>query len=192
MIPAMRIHTATFVKGIVGPDKSLKSPLPQLAFIGRSNVGKSTLINTLTNNKNLARTSAFPGRTQEINLFLINDTHHLLDLPGYGFAKLSLSDREQLQDRIDWYLFRSEHQPKWVVLIMDAQVGPTTDDMAMYQALKEHGHPVLIIANKVDKLKSAKRAEGLRRFQTAFVDTIIPFSSETKVGSKELVSVLLS
>ena len=114
----MLINSAVFVKGINGTDKLLESTIPQVAVIGRSNVGKSSLINSLTGKKGLAITSHFPGRTREINLFLINKKLYLLDLPGYGYAKASHEVRESLFKLIDWYLFKSEYKQKKVVLIV--------------------------------------------------------------------------
>src|SRR3989338_1650650 len=127
----MSIRSATFVKGIVGTDEVLNDHYPQIAFIGRSNSGKSSLINSLTNQKKLARTSPLPGRTQEINLFFINRDTYFLDLPGYGYAKVSKDDREWLQKVIQWYLFKSEYVQKKIVLILDAKVGPTDKDLDM-------------------------------------------------------------
>src|SRR3989344_2302589 len=101
----MQITSAEFVKGVVGEDEILTDGTPQIAFIGRSNVGKSSVINSLAQKKDLARTSAFPGRTQEINLFLINRSFYLVDLPGYGYAKMSKEKQFELQDLIAWYLF---------------------------------------------------------------------------------------
>lgn len=187
----MDIQSAVFIKGIVGPDTALKSHFPQIVFIGRSNVGKSTFINTITQQKNLARTSAFPGRTQEINLFLINGNTHFLDLPGYGFAKAAHEKKHVFQDRIYWYLFESDYTPKWVVLIIDANVGPTPQDLEMYDELKRFRHNILVIANKIDKIKKSKLHGNLAAV-TQVIDThVIPFSSEKKIGIKEVRRLLL-
>jgi GTP-binding protein len=192
MMRRMDIHSAIFIKGIVGPDTALKSNFPQIAFIGRSNVGKSTFINTLTQQKNLARTSNFPGRTQEINLFLINGNTHFLDLPGYGFAKVAQEQKSTFQDRIAWYLFESEYTPKWVVLIVDANIGPTPQDLEMYDELKRFRHKVLVIANKIDKIKKAKLHAHLGSITDKIEDRVIPFSSEKKIGLKDVRSILFS
>jgi len=103
----MKIISAEFVKGVVGEDKALNTPIPQLAFIGRSNVGKSTIINALTGQKKLSKTSSSPGRTREINLFLINNSIYLIDLPGYGYAKLPQEMKNRIKGLINWYLFLS-------------------------------------------------------------------------------------
>ena len=192
MMRRMDIHSAIFIKGIVGPDTSLKSSFPQIAFIGRSNVGKSTFINTLTQQKNLARTSNFPGRTQEINLFLINGNTHFLDLPGYGFAKVAQEQKSTFQDRIAWYLFESEYTPKWVVLIIDANIGPTPQDLEMYDELKRFRHKILVIANKIDKIKKAKLHAHLASITDKIEDRVIPFSSEKKIGIKDVRTILFS
>jgi GTP-binding protein len=188
----MDIQSAIFVKGIVGPDTALKSHFPQIAFIGRSNVGKSTFINTIAHQKNLARTSSFPGRTQELNLFLINGNTHFLDLPGYGFAKVAHEKKNVFQDRIHWYLFESEYRPKWVVLIIDANIGPTPQDLDMYDALKQYRHNVIVIANKIDKIKKAKLHASLATVSQAFDAQVIPFSSEKKIGIKEVRKIVLT
>src|SRR3989338_11270213 len=144
----MSIKSATFIKGIVGPDDALQSDIPQIVFIGRSNVGKSSLINALTHQVGLARTSSFPGRTTEINLFLINKKVYFVDLPGYGYAKTSQKARERLEQLIQWYLFESPYQQKKVVHIIDAYVGMTKSDIEIFSLLRQHGKSIIIIANK--------------------------------------------
>jgi len=113
----MKIKSAEFIKGAVGADNIFENEIPQIVFIGRSNVGKSSVINSLANQKNLAKTSSFPGRTQEINIFLINKAFYLIDLPGYGFAKIPKEVRYKIQKMISWYLFDSDYVFKKVVLI---------------------------------------------------------------------------
>ena len=125
----MKITSAKFITGLVGDNELLRNGTPQIAFIGRSNAGKSSLLNSLTNSKKLAITSKTPGRTKEINVFLINNTHYFMDLPGYGFAKAGAQTLEKLSSLIFWYLFESKNNPK-VVILIDAFVGPTIDDLA--------------------------------------------------------------
>jgi GTP-binding protein len=183
----MQIISATFIKGVVGPDKILEGDTPQIALIGRSNVGKSSVINSLTNKTALARTSSFPGHTKQINVFSINDSFFLLDLPGYGFAMDSAEMREQLHDLIDWYLFRSKYGQKKVVLIIDANIGLTDKDLIMLEVLREHEKDVAIVANKVDKIKSSKYDEQFRKIRDSVGDIrIIPYSSTKKIGIREL------
>jgi len=179
--------SAKFVKGVVKADEVLDDGTPQIAFIGRSNVGKSSLINSLTNRKDLARTSSFPGRTQEINIFSINGTFYLIDLPGYGFIKGSRGKKELLHGLIDWYLFQSPYEQKSVVFIIDAEVGPTDSDLETLRALEEHRKNIVIVANKTDKIVRSKYKSRFQEIQEKIGDhTIIPFSSKTRTGIREL------
>lgn len=183
----MKITSARFTKGIVGPDALLDDGIPQIAFIGRSNVGKSSVINSLTGQKGLARTSSFPGRTQQINVFLINEKFYLMDLPGYGFSRDSEEMKEQLHRLIDWYLFLSDCPLKKVVLIIDAKVGLTDNDLEMLQSLEDGGKDIVIAANKADKLKASKLNAQLKTIQDiAAGHKIIPYSSDKRIGFKEL------
>jgi len=183
----MKIWTAEFIKGVVGPDKIFEDGIPQIAFIGRSNVGKSSIINSLTNRKSLARTSSFPGRTQEINVFLIQSRFYLLDLSGYGFSKHSLEKKRQLHRLIDWYLFQSPYRQKYVVLIIDAEVGPTDSDLEMLRALEETRKSIVIVANKIDKINKSKLQTRLKNIRDIIGNyKIIPYSSNKKIGMKEL------
>src|SRR5579864_4839283 len=113
----MNITSAKFVKGVVVDDEVLNDGVPQIAFIGRSNVGKSSVINSLANQNGLAKTSSFPGRTQQINIYLVNKSFYLVDLPGYGYAKASKAEQEKLQQLIYWYLLGSDYEQKKVLLI---------------------------------------------------------------------------
>ena len=187
----MKKRAAEFVKGLVGPDPILEDGTPQVAFIGRSNVGKSSVINSLLSQKGLARTSSTPGRTQEINVFLIEDSIYLLDLPGYGYSRHSLETQRRLHRLIDWYLFQSAHCPKRVVFIIDAEVGPTDNDMEMARALEATGKPVVILANKADKLKGSRCAARMREIQAKIGSyKVIPYSSKKPIGQKELAEEL--
>lgn len=183
----MKKLTAEFIKGVVGPDKILEDGTPQIAFIGRSNVGKSSVINSLTNRKALARTSSFPGRTQEINVFLINGRFYLLDFPGYGFSKHSLEKRRRLHRLIEWYLFQSPYRQKQVVFIIDAEVGPTDNDLEMLRVLEETRKTIVIVANKIDKISKSKTKARLKQIQDIVGNhKIIPYSSDKKIGMGEL------
>ncbi|MEK6557593.1 MAG: ribosome biogenesis GTP-binding protein YihA/YsxC, partial [Candidatus Margulisiibacteriota bacterium] len=161
----MNITSATFIKGIVEHDSLLDDGTPQIAFIGRSNVGKSSMINTLLHSKDLARTSAFPGRTQQINLFLINRSYYWVDLPGYGYAKASRELREKLTKLIHWYLFNSSYKQAKIVLIIDAFVGPTVEDLDMLRHLENQNKNILVVANKVDKIKRSHYQTQLKALQ---------------------------
>jgi GTP-binding protein len=188
----MNITSAKFIKGVVGPDELLEDGKPQIAFIGRSNVGKSSVINTLANQKGLARTSSFPGRTQEINIYLINKDFYLADLPGYGFAKNSHENRETLQKLIYWYFFDSPYEQKKVVLIVDAFVGLTQNDSEMLYSLKQAGKNVIVVANKIDKVKKSDLPKQLKKIQSEIGSyKLLPFSAEKKLGVSELVNEVL-
>jgi len=187
----VRAPAARFIKGIVGPDRILEDGTPQIAFVGRSNVGKSSLINSLTGVKGLARTSSFPGRTQEINLFRV-ERSYWLDLPGYGYSRHSLDRKRELHRLIDWYLFKSACQPRLVVLIIDAEVGPTDNDFEMLQALEATGKPFLVVANKADKVRKGRaeaRWKGLRAELAG--RRFVPYSSESGLGRRELEAEIL-
>jgi len=185
----VNITSAKFIKGIVDADEILDDGIPQVAFIGRSNVGKSSVINTLANKKDLAKTSSFPGRTREINIFLINNSFYLVDLPGYGFAKGSKQEQEKIQSLIYWYLLDSRYRQKKVVLIIDAELGATNNDLQMLYSLKERGKDVVVVANKVDKIKKSSYKKQLADIQSALGDyKIIPYSAKKKIGVNELAN----
>ena len=152
---------------------------------------RSSLINSLTGQKGLAKTSALPGRTQEINIFLINQSLYLLDLPGYGFATGSWAQRDKLQKLINWYLFDSHYTQKKVILIIDANVGATNTDLEMLVGLEQHHKKVVVVANKIDKIKKSEYAEKLKTLQGLMGDhTLIPYSSEKHIGINELANEL--
>lgn len=187
----MKITSAVFKRGIKGTNDILENGIPQVAFIGRSNAGKSSLINSLTGNKKLAIASKTPGRTQEINVFLINGTHYFLDLPGYGYTKTKVDVWEKLGKLIFWYLFNSPYQQK-VVLIVDAEIGPTVDDIEMLKELEQAGKDIVIVVNKVDKIKKSQYLNQLKKLGTQLIGhTLFPYSSQTKVGIEELTAELL-
>lgn len=188
----MDIASVQFVKGIIGPDTALENNFPQVAFIGRSNVGKSSVINSLTKQKRLARISAHPGRTQEINLFLINNSFYLLDLPGYGYAKSSKETRLELKKVIHGYLFESSYIQKKVVLIIDANTGPKEIDLKMLRLLEKHEKNVIILANKIDKIKPSIYKKKLSNIQEKVGKClVIPYSTKKNIGRKELLNEIL-
>jgi GTP-binding protein len=155
-------------------------------------VGKSSIINSLVLQKNLARTSARPGRTQEINLFLINNSRYLLDLPGYGYAKTSKQNRLQLREIIFGYLFDAPYDQEKVVLIIDANVGLKDFDLEVLELLEEHNKNIVIVANKVDKIKKSKYKEQLKDIQEKVgAHKVIPFSVKKNIGREELLKEIL-
>lgn len=183
----MKITTTKFIKGIVKDDKILADGTPQIAFIGRSNVGKSSLINTITNSK-ISRTSTFPGRTQEINIFLMNNSYYLVDLPGYGFARASGAGREKIGELIDSYLFNSIHSQKKIVLIIDANVGITERDVLMLDELENHDKNFIVVANKIDRMtQSEYHKEMIKIKEMVGEHKIFPFSTKNKKGLETLI-----
>jgi GTP-binding protein len=179
----MSISSATFVKSVVGEDEILENGIPQVAFIGRSNVGKSSVINSLVGQKNLARSSSLPGLTKVINVFLVSKSLYFIDLPGYGFAQVSKTLKKGFQSLTDWYLFESDHDQKKVVLIIDAKVGPTDKDLDMLKKLEAARKDIVVVANKMDKLKSAESVTQLRKIQSAIGShLVIPYSAEKRTG----------
>lgn len=152
----LKIESAQFVKGVLGSNIILEDGIPQVAFIGRSNVGKSSVINSLVNRRDLAKTSSFPGRTQQMNLFLINNSLYFVDLPGYGYARVPVALKKKLKAMINWYFFVSDYKQKKIVLIIDANVGPTKDDFDLLHTLEEYKKDIIVVANKADKIKKAE------------------------------------
>jgi len=185
----MEITKAEFVKGVIGDDYSLGNDMPQAAFLGRSNVGKSSVINSLVNRKNLVRASKTPGKTREANFFLVNDMFYLIDFPGYGFAKCSQKDRDKLIKRILWYIQYAEDKPEVVLLIIDIKVGMTVLDMEMIKTLKENKHEVIIVANKIDKLNQKEEAQKISEIEKGVPGFhVFPYSAKTKKGREKLLS----
>jgi GTP-binding protein len=187
----VEIKSAIFVKGINGTDEILQDGIPQIAFIGRSNSGKSSVINSLTGIKKLAITSSFPGRTQNINLFLVNDSYYFVDLPGYGYAKVPAKIKKKLHSMVNWYFFDSENSQDKIVLIIDANVGMTKDDIEMLYILKSHEKEVIVVANKIDKIKKFEYEEKFKKInEIAGSYKVIPYSAKEKTGKEELLEAL--
>lgn len=188
----MIIRSAEFMKAINGTDEILSDGTPQVAFIGRSNVGKSSVINSLVGQKSLVATGKKPGKTRTINFFKINKQFYLVDLPGYGYAKAPPAVREHIRKLILWYFTSSEAKPLKVALILDIAVGLTDTDKEMLGILREHGHHYVIIANKSDKLGP----EGVRRQVAAITreaggEDVIPYSAKAKKGAADVLHRLL-
>ena len=161
----------------------------EIAFAGKSNVGKSSLINALMNRKALARTSATPGKTQTINFYNINDIMYLVDLPGYGYAKVSEREKEQWGKLIERYLNTSK-QLKAVFLLIDIRHEPSANDKLMYEWIVAQGYHPIIIATKLDKLKRSQVQKHVKMIKDGLKllpgTIVIPFSSETKQGREEI------
>lgn len=181
------IKSAVFVKGVVHDSGLPIENLPQIAFIGRSNVGKSSVINTLVNRNKLARSSSTPGFTIEANFYLINESFYLVDLPGYGFARGSHTQRDKIARIIDWYFTSKNTNTKKVVLIIDAKVGPTVDDIHFYSFLTQQQKDIIIIANKFDKLKQNEVFKAISNIEKIFPNQkIIKYSAREKIGVDDL------
>ena len=167
--------------------------LPEIAFAGKSNVGKSSLINALMNRKSYARTSATPGKTQTINFYNINEEMYLVDLPGYGYAKVSEQEKIKWGQLIERYLHGSK-QLKAVFLLIDIRHAPSANDKMMYHWIVEMGFHPIIIATKLDKIKRSQIQKNVKAIREGLKvkpgTVIIPFSSETKQGRDELWEVI--
>ena len=174
--------------------------MPEIAFAGRSNVGKSSLINSLLNRKNLARTSSNPGKTVTINFYEVNEEFLLVDLPGYGYAKASLEARAKWGKMIEKYL-KTRQQLEAVILLVDIRHAPTKDDVMMLDWITSNGLIPIITATKLDKIKRSQKDKqikllketlGVKEYtkQTGQEIKIVPFSSVTKTGREELLDII--
>ena len=187
----MKIHSAEFLIGAASPGQFPTSSLPEVAFAGKSNVGKSSLINVLVNRKNLVKTSSTPGKTRQINFFLINDQFRLVDLPGYGFARAPREEQARWQTLIESYL-RGGSFLHGVVLIVDARHDPGPLDQQMVGWLRAFNRPFLVVANKIDKLKRSQVNQHLNRIQQTLGLAAPPlgFSALKGTGKNELSAAM--
>ncbi len=169
--------------------------LPEFLLVGRSNVGKSSFINTILNKKGLARTSATPGKTQTLNFYLANNAFYIVDVPGYGYASVNREQQKKMGLMIEEYLEKRKEM-KRVFMLVDFRIKPTDDDVLMYQFLKYYDIPVTIIVNKADKVSSSKHDKNLRVIKETIDitpgDDIIEFSSVTKKGREEVLDKIES
>ncbi|MCM1990470.1 ribosome biogenesis GTP-binding protein YihA/YsxC [Oceanirhabdus seepicola] len=189
----MRITNSEFIISAVKPEQYPVDNRVEFAFVGRSNVGKSSLINTITNRKKLVKVSGTPGKTRLVNFFLINDEFYFVDLPGYGYAKVSKTEQAKWGKMMEMYLLNREPLKK-IVLLVDGRHKPTEDDIMMYEWVKHYGGNVLVIATKEDKLKrnEIKKSEKRIRETLGMPDDekLIFFSSLKKVGIDALLNEL--
>lgn len=187
----MNITSAAFVRGVTHDTNLIRDAIPQVAFVGRSNVGKSSVINTLVGRKALARSSRTPGFTKEANFFLINEHTYIVDLPGYGFAKGSKKDQEKILRLIQWYVFHPEIVQKKIVVILDAKVGPSYDDINTIRELETAGKDIVLVLNKIDKVTQSELAKTLKLVnETVGGHEVIPYSAEKKIGVDKLREVV--
>ncbi|WP_114569938.1 ribosome biogenesis GTP-binding protein YihA/YsxC [Exiguobacterium flavidum] len=184
----MKIYKADFITSGVTPEHYPEPLFPEIALAGRSNVGKSSFINKLVQRKALARTSSKPGKTQTLNFFNINDEVTFVDVPGYGYAKVSKTEREAWGKMMEKY-FTSREILKGVVLLVDFRHEPSADDVTMYDFLKYYNIPVILVATKLDKIKRSQRDKHIsaikRKLQFDGQDVFITFSAETGEGRDE-------
>jgi GTP-binding protein len=191
----MKVTSSDIVISAVRPEQYPETDLPEFALAGRSNVGKSSFINKMLNRKGLARISSKPGKTQTLNFYLINEILHFVDVPGYGYAKVSKTERAAWGRMIETY-FTTREQLKAAVLIVDLRHPPTEDDVMMYDFLKHYEIPCIIIATKADKIPKGKWQKHLKvtkeTLQLEKEDHIVVFSSETGEGKDQAWSIIQS
>lgn len=191
----IKLQNTQFIRSAVHKKDFPSDGLPQIAFAGRSNVGKSSVINCLLNRKNFARVGAEPGKTVHINFFCVDGACYLVDLPGYGYAKVSKSERERWGRLIGTY-FDTPELMALGIMVVDARHAPTADDCTMAQWYRDAERPFLVVANKLDKLKKSQIEPNLRKIRdTLELDEnikVIPFSAEKGIGRQELLSEIFS
>lgn len=189
----MIIKKCEFLKSAVVKDQYPELDLPEIAFSGRSNVGKSSLINSLLNRKKLVKVSSNPGKTRLINFFLINEQYVMVDLPGYGYAAVAKSEKHAWGKMIEEYLKNRENL-KNVVLLVDIRHEPTADDKLMYDFIKYYKEPVIVVATKLDKITRSSVSKNLniirKKLEIDESGILIPYSSETHAGREELWEVM--
>jgi GTP-binding protein len=190
----MKIATVTFLKSATHPTHYPDHDLPEVAFAGRSNVGKSSLINALVNRKSLAKTSGTPGKTRLINFFLVNNRLSFVDLPGYGFAKVSQSVKKNWGPMIETYL-RDRKNLRLVVVILDIRRDPSEDDLSLVRWLSHYDRPVLFILTKADKLSKNQAIVRVRKIRAFLGDEsgadMVLFSAKTGIGKDVIWQKLL-
>ena len=185
----MLVKNPKFEISAVGPKQYPKTGLPEIVLVGKSNVGKSSFINNMINRKALARTSSQPGKTRQINFYNIDSKFYFVDLPGYGYSKMSKVEQEKVGKFIEQYLFNRENI-SLIVLLIDIRHKPSENDLLMYDYVKNTGLPYIVVTTKADKIAVTKvnaAVEDIRKYLEAENDEIIlPFSTERKIYSDEI------
>lgn len=188
----MRIQKAEFITSAVEPDQYPTDHLPYVALVGKSNVGKSSMINTITNNNKLAKTSSQPGKTQLVNFYKINDAFYLVDLPGYGFARVSKKEKIKWANMIETFL--TTPNLLGIVQLVDIRHNPTSDDMTMINWIKHFNMPLIVLATKADKLGKTRIKPQINKIRKQLELSsdipLIPFSSETGYGKEDVLEAL--
>ncbi|SKA90131.1 GTP-binding protein [Caloramator quimbayensis] len=191
----MIIKKAELAATAVAASQYPKEGYPEAAFVGRSNVGKSSLINSLLNRKSLARISSVPGKTRTINFYNINDEYYFVDLPGYGYAKVSKEEKKKWAGIIEGYLF-NRNELKIIFLLVDIRHEPTEDDKLMLEWIKSSNHKFAVIATKSDKLSKNQMIKNINIIKKSLMlsdeDFLIPFSSQTKQNREEILDLIES
>lgn len=191
----MNIIKAEFLTSAARKDQYPPADKPEIAFVGRSNVGKSSIINSITNRKTLARVSNTPGRTRLVNYFLINDSCYLVDLPGYGYAKVSKVEIENFGKIMEEYLSSRENIKK-LILLVDSRHKPTSDDIMMYNYIKASEIPCLVIGTKLDKLKRNEIKKNIKVIRDTLnmdpMDEVILYSSLSKENREQMLEKAFS
>ena len=194
-MPSLNVNRAEFVKSAADPRQFIRSSVPTVAFAGKSNVGKSSVINRLLNRKNFARVGAQPGKTIHVNYFKIDDKLYFVDLPGYGYAKVSQSERDRW-GRLMEDFFAEPELITLGVMIVDARHKPTADDVTMADWFKQSGCRLAVVANKLDKLKKSEIEPNLKLIRETLAlpedAPLIPFSAEKGQGRDELMREIMS
>lgn len=185
----MKVNHAEFIISAVGPDQYPTDALPEIALAGRSNVGKSSLINRMINRKNLARTSSTPGKTQHMNYYRVNEDMYFVDFPGYGYAKVSKTQRASWGKMVEKYM-EERDTLKLILLVVDLRHPPTANDKMMFDWLKHYDLPLCVVATKADKIPKTRWPKHIKIMKQELGvlpgDNFIPFSSEIGLGKDEL------
>lgn len=190
----LNVNKAEFIKSAAAPGQFIHSSVPAVVFAGKSNVGKSSVINRMLNRKNFARVGAQPGKTVHVNYFLIDGKLYFVDLPGYGYAKVSQNEKERWGKLMESF-FAAEGVMDLGVMIVDARHKPTADDCTMAEWFKGSGRPLVVVANKLDKLKKSEIEPNLKLIRETLTlpesVPLIPFSAEKGQGREALMAELM-
>lgn len=185
----MLVKNPKFEISAVRPNQYPSNGLPEIVLVGKSNVGKSSFVNTMINRKKLARTSSEPGKTRQINFYNMDDSFYFVDLPGYGYSKMSKKEQEQVGKFIEEYLFHRK-EISLIIFLVDIRHNPTENDRLMYNYIISSGFPCLILANKADKIAKTKVDDSVKSLQKQLNPlgdiTTLPFSSERKIYQEDV------